>query len=262
LLKTARQQSDYRTQEALAAAIGKERSTVGKAEQGDRVPAWEVLQDILTAAGVTGLARTATEGLWWVAKGTEEDAPVKVWFSGYLTAEGSAHTIRIWQPLIFHGLLQTPDYTSALLAAADLNEDEIRQQVELRAQRQEILTRKDPPNVIALIDESVLRRPVGSPKVMAAQCAQLLDLPASVVLQVVPGTVGANAGLGGAITLAAGTGKAEVLLSEALVEDVVTTDVPLVLRASATFDRVRASALNRVDSRALISQAMETIWRA
>jgi transcriptional regulator with XRE-family HTH domain len=263
LLKTARQQSEYRTQEALAGAIGKERSTVGKTEQGDRVPAWEVLQDILTATGVTGLARTAIEGLWQVAKSTEEDAPVKAWFSGYLTAEGAAHTIRVWQPLIFHGLLQTPDYTRALLAAADLSDNEIQQQVQLREQRQAILHRKAPPNVIALIDESVLRRPVGAPEVMTGQCARLLDLPTSVVLQVVPSRVGANAGLGGAITLAAGTGKPEVLLAEALVEDVVTTDVPLVLKASATFDRVRACALSRADSRALITEAMETTtWRA
>jgi DNA-binding XRE family transcriptional regulator len=261
LLKTARQQSEYRTQEALAAAIGKERSTVGKSEQGERVPAWEVLQDILTASGVAGLARAAIEGLWWVAKSTEEDAPVKVWFSGYLTAEGSAHTIRVWQPLIFHGLFQTPDYTRALLAAADLGENEIQQQVQLREQRQAILHRRDPPNVITLIDEPILTRPVGSPQIMAAQCARLLELPSSVVLQVVPGDVGANAGLGGAITLAAGTGRPEVLLAEALVEDVVTTDVPLVLRASATFDRVRASALSRAGSRARITEAMET-WRA
>jgi hypothetical protein len=96
---------------------------------------------------------------------------------------------------------------------------------------------------------------------MAAQCARLLELPTSVVLQVVPGSVGANAGLGGAITLAAGTGKPEVLLAEALVEDVVTTDVPSVLRASATFDRVRADALNRAGSRTRITEAMEA-WRA
>lgn len=102
---------------------------------------------------------------------------------------------------------------------------------------------------------------MGSPEIMVGQCARLLDLPTSVVLQVIPGRVGANAGLGGAITLAAGTRQAEVLLAEALVEDVVTIDVPLVLRASATFDRVRASALNRADSRALITEAMET-WRA
>ena len=262
LLRTARQQSEYRTQDALGAAIGKERSTIGKIEQGERVPAWDVLQHILTATGVTGLARTTIEGLWWVARSTEEDAPVKVWFSGYLAAEGAAHTIRVWQPLILHGLLQTPDYTAALLAAADLSETEIQQQVQLREQRQAILYRKDPPNVIALIDESVLRRPVGSPEIMAGQCARLLELPTSVVLQVVPSRVGANAGLGGAITLAAGTGKAEVLLAEALVEDVVTTDIPLVLRASATFDRVRASALNRADTRALITEAMETSWIA
>src|ERR1017187_6478410 len=79
LLRSGRQQSTYRTQEALAGAIGKERTTVGKNEQGDRVPALDVLGDTLTACGVTGLAETAIRGVWWLAEATEREVPGGLW---------------------------------------------------------------------------------------------------------------------------------------------------------------------------------------
>src|SRR5215469_16655642 len=74
LLRAARQQSQYRTQEALAGAIGKERSAVSKPEQGERVPAVDVLTDILAACEVTGLARLAIEGVARLARAWDDPA--------------------------------------------------------------------------------------------------------------------------------------------------------------------------------------------
>jgi hypothetical protein len=256
LLRTARQESAHRTQEALAGAIGKERTTVGKNEQGDRVPAFDVLGDTLTACGVTGLARTAIEGVWRLAKYTEEDTPIKVWFSGYLPIEAAAHTIRTWHPVIVPGLLQTEAYARALFAAMGMSPEHVEEQVELRTRRQEIITRERPPDMTFVLWEPVLHHQIGTPEVMREQLARLLELPSSVVVQVVPGDIGGNAGLGGAITLAEGQ-KGTVLLAEALIEDQVTTDTDLVLKASATFNAVRAEALPRARSRNLISEAKE-----
>jgi hypothetical protein len=73
----------------------------------------------------------------------------------------------------------------------------------------------------------------------------------------VPGSLGANAGLGGAINLAASDDGPELLGSEALVEDQVTNNPVLVRRASATFNRVRADALTARESRARLTEAME-----
>lgn len=256
LLKTARQQSAYRTQEALAGAIGKERTTVGKNEQGDRVPAFDVLNDTLTACEVTGLARTAIEGVWRLAKYTEEDAPVKAWFSGYVPIEATAHAIRTWHPVIVPGLLQTEAYARALFAAMGMAPEQVEEQVELRRQRQEILSRDRPPDMTFVLWEPVLSHQIGTPDVMREQLATLLRLPAWVVVQVVPSDIGGNAGLGGAITLAEGQ-KGTVLLVEALIEDQVTADADLVLKAGATFNAVRADALPRARSRNLISEANE-----
>jgi transcriptional regulator with XRE-family HTH domain len=257
LLRLARLESEYKTQDAVGRAIGMERSTIGKGEQGERMPNVHVLGDWLTACGVTGLARAAIEGVARLARNTAEDSPVKIWFSGYLEAEGKAHTLRLWQPLVFHGLFQTEAYARALFAAMGTEAGQAEQMVDLRMERQTILAGPQPPNIVALFDESVLHRLVGSPKVMHEQLTRLLELPGNVVIQVVPSDIGANAGLGGAITLAAGSGTPEVLGSEAMVEDQVTADVPLVLKASATFDRVRADALNRVESRNRLTEALK-----
>jgi DNA-binding XRE family transcriptional regulator len=256
LMKAARLQSAYRTQDALAGAIGKERTTVGKMEAGDRVPALDVLEDTLSACGVTGLAKTAIEGVWRLAKYTEEDAPVKVWFGGYLPIEAAAHTIRTWHPVIVPGLLQTEAYARALFTATGMNPAQVEEQVELRMRRQEILARERPPDLTFVLWEPVLHHQIGTPQVMREQLAKLLEFPSWIVVQVVPGDIGGNAGLGGAITLADGQ-KGAVLLAEALIEDQVTTDPDLVLKASATFNAVRADALPRARSRDLILEASE-----
>jgi hypothetical protein len=257
MLAKARRAAGFDSQQAIGDAAGTDRTTANKAETGAYPPTREVLMRWLEQCNVTGLLHEMFVGLWKLARAKDSGGPVKIWFSGYLEAEGLAHTLRLWQPLIFHGLFQTPAYTRALLAAAGVPEDAVQEQLGLRAQRQEILTRPQLPNIIAVVDESALYKLIGSPEIMREQLARLLDLSEQVVIQVVPNKIGANAGLGGAITLAAASGTPEVLLAEALVEDQVTQDIPQVLAASATFDHVRGDAASRAESRTLIREAME-----
>jgi hypothetical protein len=81
------------------------------------------------------------------------------------------------------------------------------------------------------------------------------------VIQVVPGSLGANAGLGGAINLAASDDVPELLGSDALVEDQVTNNPVLVRRASTTFNHVRADALTVKESRARLAEAKDR-WQS
>ena len=67
----------------------------------------------------------------------------------------------------------------------------------------------------------------------------------------------ANPGLGGAINLAATDDAPELLLSDGLVEDQLSQDPVVVRKARATFNNVRADALNRADSRRVLVEAME-----
>lgn len=65
------------------------------------------------------------------------------------------------------GLLQTADYARAILAVGpDTMEDELEQMVAARIERQAILDRPRPPVLLAVLDEAVLHRCIGSPKIM------------------------------------------------------------------------------------------------
>jgi len=169
--------------------------------------------------------------------------------------------LRLWSPVLVPGLLQTAEYARALFLAAGPDGDTADELVVIRMGRQDILDRPDPPQVVAVLDETVLHRLIGSPPVMADQLAHLADVSErpNVSVQVIPADTGANAGLSGAFDLASSDGP-EVLRIEA-VEDVTAETRSLVRRAASIFVRVQADALPRAASRALILEAAEQ-WKA
>lgn len=128
------------------------------------------------------------------------------WFSMYVSLEGAAGLIRSYEPHFVPGLLQTEDYARGVLKSGAIGQtspDEIERHVALRMQRQELLTRPDAPRFWAVMDETVLRRPVGGPDVMRAQADALLEaaeLP-NVTLQVAPFTSGPHPGTYGPFVL-------------------------------------------------------------
>lgn len=199
---------------------------------------------------MTGLTRFAR---------MREGGSVKVWFAGWVDAEAKAHTLRVWQPIIFPGILQTPDYTRALFAVTGMGDDRIVEFVQSRLDRQAVLEEPEPPSVVAVLDELVLHRLIGSPEVMQEQTRRIIELSKrpNVHIHVLPTRTGANLGLGGPVHLATSSDGPEVLLVGALLEDQVSVDPALVRRASATFDAVRGDALNRADSRNVLMEALD-----
>ncbi|MEV7867848.1 helix-turn-helix transcriptional regulator [Streptomyces sp. NPDC088124] len=112
------------------------------------------------------------------------------WFSGYVSLEEAARTIRSYEPHFVPGLLQTEEYAHAVLSTGAVGRTadplRIERHVALRMERQALLTRTDAPAFWAVLDETVLRRAVGSKAVMRAQIDRLieaLDLP-NVTLQI------------------------------------------------------------------------------
>jgi hypothetical protein len=136
-----------------------------------------------------------------------------------------------------------------------------REEVDARTQRQGILDREDAPMVIIVLWEPVLFHQVGTAEVMRGQLARLLEISErpGVLVHVLPSAIGANAGLGGPVSLASVTGKPDVLLTSSMLEDVVTADVQQVRAASATFEVVRGVSANIMDTRRIISEAI-TAW--
>jgi hypothetical protein len=144
-----------------------------------------------------GLARQANNPGWWQHFGDV----LPNWFQAYLGLEAAASLIRTYEIQFVPGLLQTPDYARAviMLGHAGASADEINRRVDVRLQRQQILTRSGGPQLWAVIDEAVLRRPIGGVDVMRAQIEALIEaskLP-GVRLQIIPFMVGGHAAAGG-----------------------------------------------------------------
>ena len=166
--------------------------------------------DLLTLYGVTddsdraallALARDANNPGWWHRYGDV----LPNWFQSYLGLEAAAALIRTYEVQFVPGLLQTRDYARSvvLLGHGRAPAEEIEQRVDLRMARQQVLTRPAAPQLWVVVDEALLRRPIGGPSVMRGQIAALLEatkLP-NVRLQVIPFNAGGHAAAGGAFTM-------------------------------------------------------------
>jgi hypothetical protein len=137
-----------------------------------------------------------------------EHAPV--WYRPFIEQEGWATLLRVYQPLLVPGILQTEAYTRALLAGFRLQSHLIADMVTTRLGRQEILHRRpDPCQLVAVVDEGVLHRRVGDATVMRDQLNALVaacEHP-NVRVQVVPFDAGVYVGLDGPLVLAAVEGR-------------------------------------------------------
>ncbi|PKV88898.1 helix-turn-helix transcriptional regulator [Streptomyces sp. TLI_146] len=100
------------------------------------------------------------------------------WFSMYVSLEGAASLIRTYEPHFVPGLLQTEEYARSVMVSGALGQTktaDIERHVALRMERQSLLTRADAPRFWVIMDETVLRRPVGGPEVMRGQLDRLLE---------------------------------------------------------------------------------------
>jgi transcriptional regulator with XRE-family HTH domain len=259
LLRQARMAAGL-TQDAVGHVIGVERSGVTRMEAGDRSLTLAALGAWLDRCGVSGLAESGVRAMWRVARRHGDgDEPVKIWFVGWVDAEGKAHTLRYWSPLLMPGIVQTPEYAYELFRATGRTHERATEEVAARMQRQAILDREDPPTIVIGLWEPVLYHQVGSADVMRQQLAKLVEVSErpGVLVHVVPSTVGANAGLGGPVSIASVTGKPDVLLTSSMLEDVVTADGAQVRAASSTFEVVRGVSANIMDTSRIISEAIQ-----
>jgi transcriptional regulator with XRE-family HTH domain len=261
LLRQARDGAGL-TQDAIGHAVGVERTGVTRMEGGERLPSHAALGAWLERCGVTGLADSGIRALWRAARRHgDDDEPVKMWFVGWVDAEKDAHMLRYWNPVLVPGIVQTPEYAYEVFRACGRSHEQATDDVNARMQRQDVLNRVDPPTVVIVMWEPVLHHQVGAAEVMSGQLSRLLEVSErpGVLVHVVPSAFGANAGLGGPVSLASVTEKADVLLTSSLLEDVVTSDLAQARTASNTFEAVRGVSANIMDTRRIISEAI-TAW--
>ena len=169
-------------------------------------------------------------------------------YADFVAFENEAAVIQAWQMLFVPGLLQTRDYARAITALTlrtDPNDEQVQARVDLRMDRQQALFERlngpNAPHVTAVLDESVLRRPIGGRNVMAHQLDHLLKLaesPDQFTLGVAPLDLEHHSGLGGAFELLKFSGRSheDVLFVEAAAgSDFLLTDRQLTERHNALF---------------------------
>jgi transcriptional regulator with XRE-family HTH domain len=179
------------------------------------------------------------------------------WFRSWVQHEQKAPALRIWQPSVLSGLLQTEDYARAILAVyPGVTDEQIGERLAARLARQAILTRDDPPAAWFLVDEAALRRCVGSGDVMAAQLAHLAGLARlpNVTIQVVPEI--AHAGVLGGFAVAERAAYIETAVAGQVFED-----AEIIAGLITQFDTLRNEALRRSESLVLIERMCER-WKA
>jgi Domain of unknown function (DUF5753) len=152
-------------------------------------------------AKVVALARRSRAPEWWA----KYNDILPDWFETYLGLESAATSIRSFEMQFVPGLFQTEDYARAVtrLGHQTARVDEIERRVGLRLKRQDLLARAQPPRIWAVMDEAVLRRPVGGLPVMRAQLRHLVEAARMprVTLQVVPFDRGGHAGASGSFSI-------------------------------------------------------------
>jgi transcriptional regulator with XRE-family HTH domain len=254
-LREARIAAGYRSQQEFGTVMNLHRTAVTKIEIGTRHISVDLLRKWCELCHVDYELFEASARLAWVA----EAAPVPDWFENFLRAQVLAHTIRTWHMSFVPGLLQIPDYTRALHEGAGTPDELIQERVASRIdlQQQTIERRPVPVNLIAVMDEAVLHRRVGSEETRHRQLIHLAEQGARkhIGIQIVPASRGANAGNVGAFTIAS-LDDADVMLMGA-VQDVTTDKRPAIRAATAIFDRVRLDAFSGQESRELIERLAE-----
>jgi transcriptional regulator with XRE-family HTH domain len=258
------------TIEGVASEVGRAASTVSRIETGKTGARPVHVRKMLELYGIPEgpehdalleLAKDSQRRGWW----SEYDDVISADFDRYLGYEGGAASLRTFENRVVLGLLQTADYARACQRAVRVYQDpdDIERLIEIRLKRQELLTRNDPMSLWCVLDEAVLHRRTGDPKVMHGQLSHLLTMGIrpNVTIQILPFNRGAHAGLDGPFTVIEFPTPSD--------QDVVYVDGPAgniylerpkdVRRHVGVFNRLLSEALTREESARMIEAVAQEL---
>lgn len=151
---------------------------------------------------LTTATRNGTASAWWH---DYTNTSLPKWFGLFVSLESTAWRIREYEPESVPGLFQTREYAREVTAVPHgmLDDPEIDRRVDVRMERQRLLSGPRPPQLEVVLNEAVLVRTVGGPEVMEAQLRHLLEVSRSpgVSVRVLPFTAGVHGGMTSAFTI-------------------------------------------------------------
>lgn len=250
-LRRLREDADYTIQE-VAKRLECSNSKISRIETGHVNATPRDVRDMLEFYGVGDeqrnaliqMAREVRRRGWWSSYADVPDG-----MPAYASLEVAAGSIHTYMALVVPALLQTEQYARAVIRAIlpDLLPEEIERRVQLRMERQSILKQDDPPRFWAVLDEAMLRRPVGSVPIMRAQLDKLTEAAAvpTVTLRVLPTAVGEHAGLDGPFTIVRYSEPAEpdFVVLDGVMRELYLETADELDRYSRVFDRLCTAAL-------------------
>ncbi|MBD0844308.1 MULTISPECIES: helix-turn-helix domain-containing protein [unclassified Streptomyces] len=228
------------------------RRSISQRDVRDLCGVYEV-EDQRIVESLMQMAKDSRQQGWWHAFG---DVP----YSVYIGLETDAASLRVYDPQVVPGLLQTPQYAEALIAGAlpETAPTEIEKRVQVRMRRQErISTEENPLRLWTVMDEAALHRVVGGPSLMRDQLEYLVEqsqLP-HVTVQVIPFDMGAHPGINGqyAILEFPDAADSSVVYIEGVTSDLYLEKPNDVQKYSVMYEHLRAQALNVDQSRQFIA---------
>ncbi len=189
---------------------------------------------------------------WWQVPGSGLSSDVRK----LIAYEDEARVLRDYQLAVVPPLLQTAEYTRALLSGVDhtLCEPDLGRQVAAQMTRQLILSRESPATLHCLIEENALRRPVGGAQVLGRQLQVLHGLAGkpNLDVRVVPSSRGAHPGLRGPMTLMEFDDGPSLVHQPTPGRDGIQLDRIDVRRAQEAWSVVEALALSPEESKAVL----------
>ncbi|MFF9041132.1 helix-turn-helix domain-containing protein [Streptomyces sp. NPDC014892] len=227
------------------------RRSISQRDVRDLCGVYEV-EDQRVVDSLMQMAKDSRQQGWWHAFG---DVP----YSVYIGLETDAESLRVYDPQVVPGLLQSRPYAEAIIRGAlpETSATEIDKRVEVRIRRQDrVTTDTNPLRLWTVLDEAALRRVVGSRSVMREQLEHLIELSQvpHVTVQVLPFEVGAHPGINGqyAILEFVDAADSSVVYIEGVTSDLYLEKPHDVQKYTVMYEHLRAQALNVEQSRQFI----------
>ncbi|MFI5807151.1 helix-turn-helix domain-containing protein [Streptomyces sp. NPDC051561] len=229
------------------------RRSISPRDVRDLCNVYEV-EDPRVVESLMQMAKDSRQQGWWHAFG---DIP----YSVYIGLETDADNLRVYEPQVVPGLLQTKEYAKAVIAGAlpENSPEDWEKRVGVRVRRQDrVTTSTSPLRLWAVIDEAALRRVVGDRHLMLEQLEHLQELARlpHVTIQVLPFRAGAHTGLSGhyAILEFPETTDSSVVYIEGVTSDLYLEKTPDVQKYTGMYEHLRAKALSVEDSHLFIEK--------
>ncbi|MFM9368629.1 helix-turn-helix domain-containing protein [Streptomyces sp. Da 82-17] len=250
-LRTLREERGW-TQDDLSERMGYSATHISAVETGRRSPTTRFSHSADRALGTGDLLERQGRAV--------RSSALLEGFPEFVKHESQAVEIRLFELGIIPGLLQTPEYATAIAYGAvrrgAITEQQAEERLTLLARRQAAIDRTPAPLVHVVLDESCIRRPVGGPKVMAAQLDRLCafaELP-NTVFQVAPYALGERRSFDLPVTLVALADRSQISYAESAQQGRLERDMRFVQPLLTAYHQLQAEALSQVESAAMVQQ--------